>query len=215
MWNGSILLDHLPAEWRAADGTLYSLDTDFRIGIQLCLIQEDPELTEKEKSIKIQELLFIDDIPGDTYEIEQCVKFFINGWYLDNESKKKENKRLMDFNIDQWRIYSAFLAQYRIDLHEIEYMHFWKFMGLLSNLQECSYTRVIDIRQRKIKPKMDAEDKKILKEAKEIYELPELRSLEEQEIDDGIYDFLGGSMSAAEKKRVAEFEKYADIKDEE
>lgn len=215
MWKDSVLLDPLPVEWKSVNGTVYPLDTDFRIGIQICLIQEDPELTEREKNLKIQEMLFIDCMPVDAKEIEQCVNFFINGWYQDKQSEKKENKRLMDFNVDQWRIYSAFLAQYQIDLHEIEYMHFWKFMGLLSTLQECSYTRVIDIRQRKIKPKMDAEDKKILKEAKEIYELPELRSLEEREIDAGIYDFLGGAMSEAEKKRVAEFEKYAEMTSEE
>ena len=36
-------------------------------------------------------------------------------------------------------------------------------MGLLSSLEECSYTRVISIRQRKFRPKMDSEERKQLK----------------------------------------------------
>ena len=121
----------------------------------------------------------------------------------------------MDFNVDQWRVYSAFLAQYRIDLDTVVYLHFWKFMGLLSSLEECSYTRVIDIRQRKFRPKMGSEERKQLKKAKEVYELPRLRSVEEQEMDADIYDFLGGTLSGEEQRRITAFEKYADMEDDE
>lgn len=211
----NVMLDPLPTEWRASDGTVYPIDTDFRIGVQLFLLQEDPDLSGREKSIMMQNLLFVDIVPANQQEIEECITYFLDGWYQDNKSTKKENKRIMSFDVDQWRIFSAFLAQYRIDLNEIEYLHFWKFMGLLTTLQDCSYTRVIDIRQRKFKPKINAEDRKQLKEAKAIYQLPELRSAEDQELDAEIFDFLGGTMSDAERKRVQEFEKYAEIDDEE
>lgn len=211
----NVMLDPLPTEWESQDGTVYPIETDFRIGIQLFLVQEDPELTENEKSAMLQELLFTEQIPVHMADVEECIAFFLNGWYQDNKSEKNENKRIMDFDVDQWRIYSAFLAQYRIDLNEVEYLHFWKFMGLLTTLQECTYTRVIDIRQRKFRPKMDAEERKQLKEAKAIYKLPELRTLEEQEMDQEIYDFLGGTVSEAEKKRISDFKKYADLDDEE
>ena len=211
----NVLVDKLPTEWEAPDGNVYQIDTDFRIGIQICLVQDDTELTKREKTAKIIELLFLGKVPQNPQDIEECAAFFANGWFHDNESKDKAQKRLMDFNVDQWRIYSAFLAQYRIDLDTIEYLHFWKFMGLLSSLEECSYTRVIGIRQRKFKPKMDPEDRKQLKKAKEVYELPQIRSLEEQEMDADIYDFLGGTISEAEQKRLTEFEKYADMEEEE
>ena len=210
----NVLLDPLPTDWESPDGHVYPLDTDFRIGIQLCLVQDDIELSEREKIIQMQKLLFVGYVPPNPKEVEECLKFFLNGWHHDNSGRKKEKKRLMDFDIDQWRIYSAFLAQYHIDLNTVPYMHFWMFMGLLSSLQECSYTRVIDIRQRKFKPKMSAEEKKQLREAKDIYELPELISLEDQEMEADISDFLGGTMSEAEKKRVEEFEKYADIEED-
>lgn len=206
----NVLLDQLPQEWKSSSGQVYAIDTDFRIGVQICLVQEDIELTEREKTAKIVDLLFAGAVPDNTQDIEQCVEFFLDGWFHDNKTKEKERRRLMDFNVDQWRIYGAFLAQYNIDLDNIEYLHFWKFMGLLASLEECTYTRVIGIRQRKLTSKMDAEDRKQLKKAKEAYDLPELRSLEDQELDEEIYDFLGGTISKAERKRIEEFEKYAD-----
>lgn len=206
----NVLVDSLPKSWKAPDGRIYPIDTDFRIGVQLCLLQEDVELTKREKSLKMVELLFVDEIPNNAQEIEACLSYFVNGWFHDKDSKEKANKRLMDFNVDQWRIYGAFLAQYGIDLDTVEYLHFWKFMGLLSSLEECAYTRVIDIRQRKFRPKMDAEERKQLKKAKAVYELPELRSVEDQEMDADIYDFLGGTVSEDEQRRIKEFEKYAE-----
>lgn len=211
----NVLLDPLPTEWVTQSGIVYQIETDFRIGVQMCMVQEDPDLTKQEKTTMLRELMFVDDIPEDNEEVRQCIEFFLNGWFHDKERRKKEHKRLMDFDVDQWRIYSAFLAQYRIDLNRIKGMHFWTFMGLLSSLQPCAYTRVVDVRQRKFRPKMDAEERRELKEAKEVYEIPELKSLEQRKEEAEIYDFLGGTMSEAEQKRVEEFEKYADMNDEE
>lgn len=208
----NVLLDPLPVSWEAEDGTEYPINTDFRIGIQMCMIQDDAELNDAEKARLLKEFLFYGSVPESADEISECTRFFLNGWFHDKNLKKTEHKRLMDFDVDQWRIYSAFLKQYGIDLNDVEYMHFWEFMGLLSNLEECAYTRVIDIRQRKISQKMDNEQKRALREAKEVYELAQARSQEEEETDNNLYDFLGGNLNygEAEKKRVEEFESYAD-----
>lgn len=211
----NILLDPLPESWIDESGMEYRIETDFRIGIQICMIQDDPELSRQEKAEETIKLLFIDSIPGDVQKIEECIAFFLNGWFHDNESSKKEHRRLMDFDVDQWRIYSAFKQQYGIELDEVEYMHFWKFMGMLSSLNECVYTRVIDIRQRKFRPKMDKEERQSLEEAKEIYELAQIRSAEEKTENANLYDFLGGNLryDAREQRRIEEFEKYADTDD--
>jgi hypothetical protein len=74
----------------------------------------------------------------------------------------------MDFDIDQWRIYAAFRKQYGIDLNR-QKLHFWVYMGLLSNLEECSFTRVVSIRDKKIDSKMSREEKNALSKAKKMY----------------------------------------------
>ena len=90
-------------------------------------------------------LLFADDYPQDSQAINDCLNWFLNDWTLDRSSKSESRAKVIDFDVDQGRIYAAFMSQYRIDLN-IEDMHFWKFMHLLTNLEECSFTRVIDIR---------------------------------------------------------------------
>ena len=113
----------------------------------------------------------------------------------------------MDFDVDQWRIYAAFLQQYRIDLSDEDLrMHWWKFMGLLSALNECSYTRVVEIRRKEIKPKMDKDAKKALREAKTVYALEKQLTYEEREFASDMDDLLG--VSSSERKRIEDFEKY-------
>lgn len=201
----NILLDPLPECWTDSSGKSYQLDTDFRIGIQICLIQEDAELTNREKSVVICSLLFPGEMPADPQQLEKCISFFIHGWSHDKPGKKEE-KRLMDFDVDQWRIYSAFYSQYRIDLNTAD-LHWWQFMGLLSTLGDCAYTRVIDIRQRKFKPKMDKEERKALREAKEVYGLETVLTPEEQAFSGEMDELLG--VSAKEKQRIETFEGFA------
>jgi hypothetical protein len=141
----NILLDELPDEWESPSGNVYKLETDFRIGIQICQIQSDNDLTQIEKYVLARKLLFADKCPESREETIECIDYFMNNWNHDNTSSKKEDEQLMDFDVDQWRIYAAFLEQYKIDLKTC-CMHWWEFMGLLSSLQECTYTRVINIR---------------------------------------------------------------------
>ena len=99
---------------------------------------------------------------------------------------------MFDYDVDQWRIYSAFMTQYHIDLNTAE-MHFWVFMGLLINLEECAFTRVKDIRVKKIKPKMSKDEKTALTEAKEMYALDQKEHIsaeEQQKRDESVEAFM-------------------------
>lgn len=165
MWN--VMLDPLPEEWNG-----YPIDSDFRTGIQIsqCLI--DKELNERERQMTAVSLLFPDKKkrPGIEESLE-ALEWFLNEFNHDHHGKS-DGRKLMDFDIDQWRIYTAFLSQYRIDLNTVD-MHWFTFMGLLSNLSECSFTSVIDIRQKKLNTKMLKEEKKAYSDAKRIYDLKE------------------------------------------
>ena len=118
----------------------------------------------------------------------------MSGWYTDNPIKsKEEQKKDVDYDVDQWRIFSAFLTQFGINLNTVD-MHFWVFMGLLSTLEECAFTRIVDIRTKKIDPKMKPSDKKALKEVKERYALENVEDTQ---------------MSAQERAEYDIFMKYA------
>lgn len=171
----NIMLDPKPTSWHG-----FPINTDFRVGVQIHQLINDASIDERERAIELQELLFPGVIPCEENDIIEAVQWYVNGWNTDREPEKKDNVRVIDFDVDQWRLYSAFLAQYHIDLH-IADLHWWEFMGLLVNLEECSFTRICAIRRKKIHSKMGKEEKEALKEAKKIYSLDEIEIKTEKE----------------------------------
>lgn len=163
----NVMLDALPDEWNG-----YKVNTSFRIGIQIFLVEYDKELNEYEKNDVLVSLLFDDREHPFGEEFQKCVDWFLNGWFTDKPGTSKDNRRLIDYDVDQWRIYADFRKIYGIDL-SLEDMHWWMFNGLLWNMpyKQSSFMEVIDIRKKKIKSKMSAEEKKAIKEAQEIYAL--------------------------------------------
>lgn len=154
---------------------------------------EDAELTVEEQIMTAAELLF-QDIPKSIGEIQDGIRWFLSGYNHDRMKKKKKDRtRLMDFKIDQWRIYAAFKSQYNINLNRCD-MHWFEFMGLMNNLEECAFTRVIDIRNKKIEAKMPKEQKKQLIEAKEVFLLGEpaevITEVQKQEEEAAVDEFL-------------------------
>lgn len=160
----NILLDELPEKWNG-----YEVYTDLSTGIQLsqCLIDND--LSDREKLYLTIHLLFVNDFPRDCGQIFEAVTWLLNGWNNDCMPTQKDNKvDVMDFDMDNWRIYAAFRGQYGINLSQ-ENLHFWEFMGLLSNLNECAFTKVVEIRQKEITANMSKKEKDEILKAKAMY----------------------------------------------
>ncbi len=186
----NVLLDKYPEDYNG-----YPIDSDFQTGIQMSQCLEDGELSEYERIAVACKLLF-KVMPDNISECIEGITWFLNGWATDNHKKSENKEQVIDFEQDQWRIYSAFKSQYGIDLNT-DRLHWFSFMGLLSNLEECAFTRVIGIRQQKITGKMSADERRALKEAKLIY---------------SIRNDSGTALSVEEQKKVEEFMKYANIK---
>mgnify|MGYP002516864916 CR=1 FL=1 len=160
----NILLDELPEKWNG-----YEVYTDLSTGIQLsqCLIDND--LSDREKLYLTIHLLFVNDFPRDCGQIFEAVTWLLNGWNNDCMPTQKDNKvDVMDFDMDSWRIYAAFRGQYGINLSQ-ENLHFWEFMGLLSNLDECAFVKVVEIRQKEITANMSKKEKDEILKAKAMY----------------------------------------------
>ena len=179
----NVILDDLPDEWNG-----YRICTDFRAGIQIVQLLEDAEYSQIERLAYAAELLY-DDMPENIEECVQGIMWFLSAWNWDRKPKGKQDDIIvMDYDIDQWRIYAAFRRQYGINLNCAE-LHFWEFMGLLGNLEECKFTRVMDIRVMEIDPKMPAEQKTAIKAAKKIYRI-DREEPEEDEVSPAREEFL-------------------------
>lgn len=203
----NIMLDELPTEYMG-----FPIDTDFGIGIQIMQVLEDEELTRQEQIGTALSLLFLTEdeernpvpIPDAQTAIDGLM-WFLMDWNHDN-NLKDSNGKVTDWDIDQWRIYSAFLQHYGINLNT-DKLHFWEFMGLLTTLPECAYTRVVDIRSKKITNKMGKEERETYKRLKEVYTLKQHKTVEytdtqKEAIDD--YDRM-----IAEQKKIREAKKLA------
>lgn len=163
----NVLLDPLPTEWNG-----YQINTWFQIGIQISLILYDNGMNTYEKNAILAELLFDDREHPQGEELAECIEWFVSGWFHDNPGSSKDKRRLVDYDIDQWRIYADFQQIYGIDLSTAD-MHWWTFCGLLWNMpyKYSSFLHVIEIRQKKITAKMNKEEKKVIREAQRIYSL--------------------------------------------
>lgn len=204
----NIMLDRLPTEYEG-----YPIDTDFQIGIQIMQVLEDSELSQQEQIGQALSLLFItEDEDGESLDLPDaqtavdCLTWFLSAWNHDKHGGEDKDK-VTDYDIDQWRIYSAFRQHYGINLHT-DALHFWEFMALLTTLPECAYTRVIDIRSKKLDGKMSKEERNTYIKLKAIYELKQTKAAEytdeqKQAIDE--YDAM-----IEEQKRIRESQRLAE-----
>lgn len=96
----------------------------------------------------------------------------------------RRQRPVYSFEVDGALIYAAFLDQYRIDLVNIDYLHWWVFRSLMSALREDhEFKKVMGYRAMKIDKNMTAEQRKAFRKLKQLYRLPDYRSEEEKEIE--------------------------------
>ena len=191
----NIILDPLPATWEAEDGTEYRINTDFRIGIQIHNALQDISLLPYEKTALCKLLLFGNELgiaeafpSGEDFR--KCIEWFMSDWNRDKKLKTGTSKRIVDYDVDQYRIYADFMNIYKINLN-IADMHWFEFMALLWNMpvDQSSFLKVIGYRQATTSKDMSKYAKEDIEQKHKIYDLdqPESRNYSEEEkqkIDD-------------------------------
>ena len=132
------IIDPLPEEWEGV-----KIKTDFKNVLRFFKLLDDDRFTEFEKNTMVQQLFFAEPV-------KDLNGFF--SWYLScgEDSSGGSGKRVIDFNIDAGKIYSAFRQVYGVDLRT-EPMHWFTFKALFDGLPEGTFlAKVIEIRQKKI-----------------------------------------------------------------
>lgn len=181
----NVLYEALPTEWNG-----YHINTGFHIGVQLSLLMEDSVLTDRMRSAVMLSLLFgnedgeIVDCPESAEEVQECLTWFLNGWHHDKSPAQEKHEKIMDYDVDQGRIYADFMRFYGIDLEYTE-MHWWKFCWLLWNLpaEDSAFMQAIEIRTKKPRKGASAEERKAIKKGHEIYDLKQNKVYTDKEKD--------------------------------
>lgn len=178
----NLLLDKLPTEYEGL-----KIDTNFRSFILYELLMQDNKV-EIEDKIALALNIFYKEIPKDIKKAIDVINWFYARGDIDKKEAKisKENtkKKIYSYEHDANYIYSAFLSQYRLDLNEIEYLHWWKFKSLFEGLnEENQICKIMGYRAVDLSKIKDKETKNKYKKLKQAWSLPDERTEEEKEND--------------------------------
>lgn len=209
-------------------GLNYNIDPDFRTMIEIEelitgknvteeqkafakeIMQFNPEFSFEEACVNAKyyealSLFYKGNIPGDLGEaIEKLIWFY--GCGKQEKETKQSKKPVYSYRHDFDYINAGFLQDYKIDLLEVEFLHWWKFVSLFSALRDdCKIREIMGYRGADTKD-MDKEQKKFVKKMQKLYALPEDGLLkEEKELKDKLREALlnGGDVSGILKGEKA------------
>jgi hypothetical protein len=155
---------------------------------------QDGSLGKEEKIMLALNLFFKGEEFENVDEIKKAIKailwFYTLGKSEEKETKSKKRKEteekkqkaIYSFEYDANLIYSAFLGQYKLDLNEIDYLHWWKFKSLFEGLNDDN--RICEIMGYRAVDLSKIEDKKQRERYRKLkikHALPDNRSVEEKE----------------------------------
>lgn len=110
-----------------------AVDPDFRTVLKCMRVLQDPDATESHKMFLLMRWFYKSQYVPDALPV--FMKFISCG------DEPNDDEPVMDFEQDADAIYSSFWAQYNIDLADIPFLHWRKFMVLLSGLGEHTEIR--------------------------------------------------------------------------
>jgi len=140
-------------------GNKYIINADYRAVLRIFAILHDKNVNEYKRVEKLIEWFFADELPENiTLEmINAAFADFVNppketvSDYSERDGELQENQ--YDYDFDAEEIYASFIAEYGIDLIEVEFLHWYKFKILLSNLPpESAFKRKIELRFMDLSP---------------------------------------------------------------
>lgn len=198
----NILIDLLPKSVNI-NSVEYDIESNFRTSILFSLLMSDEEINNKNKIIQSLELYY-PILSINSKKLEQKQKKLLKNyeeafekiiWFYrcgeeikgstKNNNKSNNDLKLFNFEQDSNHIFSSFYTQYNLDLQDIEYLHWWKFMSLFNSLKDdTKLGEIMKYRAVDLSNIIDKEQRKFYKEMKKLYSLEvELNEEEQQELE--------------------------------
>lgn len=164
----------------------YSIRNDYRVGIRLMQMFEDPELTDSEKLFIAMRVIFKDAVISGIYLQEALEKtvWFLNGGDLNQTSSAGSQRRLYSWNQDLRFIIAAVDKTVGFSVRGKAFFHWWDFLSAFSEVGESSFSTIVSQRLLKQKGKQTESDIEWWADNADIAELRVQRSREEQDAVD-------------------------------
>lgn len=168
----NLLLNRAPRSVEIG-GIEYQIDADFRNFIKFEGLMFDPAISDNLRGA-LALRLFYPKVPTDiAHAFEKIVWLYACG----EEPKKPRScgcscKKIYSYEHDSGYIFAAFLADYKIDLEAVNYLHWWKFRALFDSLRpENMVVKIMGWRSADTRS-MKGEQKKYYERMKRLYALP-------------------------------------------
>lgn len=174
-------------------GEAYPIRTDYRNILQVLEAFQDPELEQAEKWIVSIYLLFedftcADDVlqaTQDGFNIREAQKQIL--WLISAGQPEKSIAELpvYSWSQDEQMIFSAINKVAGKETRELEYLHWWTFLGYFNEVGEGTFSFVVGIRNKlNHGKKLEKHEKEFLAKNREIVKLEKPKTKEEQEQED-------------------------------
>ena len=146
------------------NGEVFNIRTDYRVILDILSVLNDPELNEQEKATCCIIIFYIEhEKIKDYQQALDIMMLFING--NQEDVKSTTNIQLMDWEQDINLIIPPINKNMNKDIRELEYLHWWTFLGAYMEIGECTFSTFVCIRDKKAhNKKLEKYEEKIYKE---------------------------------------------------
>lgn len=168
-----------------ANGRLYKINTDFRIGLACFRALNDFEITDTERFYAVQTLLLGENVlPQDEIVLKNKIEIYLRCGQEKNTSNEEID---FDYIQDEQTTRTSIRQCYHINLNEIEYLHWYEYNELISGLTtESLLNKIRDLRSYDLSEVTDEKQRAKIIEAQNRVALKSDRpkTKEEKELDE-------------------------------
>lgn len=174
-------------------GVEYPIRTDYRNVLQVFEAFQDPELTQEEKWIVSIYLMFEefscdDDVIESAqygFNLEEAIKQI--SWFISAGQPEKQvlEQPTYSWKQDEQMIFSAVNKVAGRETRELEYLHWWTFLGYFNEVGEGTFFFIVSIRHKLNKSKkLEKHEQEFYKKNRELVDIEKPMSKEKREAEE-------------------------------
>lgn len=177
-------------------GKEYGIRSDYRAVLDVLSICADPELTDEERGALALEVFYptLDEMPSGDYEqAAGFLRWFVNG---GDTHARPPRRKLADWEQDFPIIVGPVNRVLGYEIRDVEYLHWWTFLGAYMEVGDCLFAQVVSIRKKLGKGrKLEKHEREFYRENRDLVDLRVAETDADKEILDA---WMGGAQDGAE-----------------
>ena len=124
-------------------GEYFAINADFRNILRIFAMMKDGNISDVKKIYQMCEWFLCECEMPEVNKIIEAFGGFVNPEKALNQGQNGDNSDILTgrqfcYDFDGEEIYAGFLSEYKIDLIECGFLHWYKFKIMLANLSETS-----------------------------------------------------------------------------